>query len=81
MILTDVHHLSFSAGPVRLDLQLLGGVWILQTFPAVIFGLYRAGSGQDGFCPAGRQVFRLARGSCGRIILSLCGRFILAWQG
>jgi hypothetical protein len=40
MILTDVHHLSFSAGPVRLDLQLPGGVWILQTFPAVIFGLY-----------------------------------------
>ena len=23
-----------------LDLQLLGGVWILQTFPAIIFGLY-----------------------------------------
>ena len=23
-----------------LDLQLLGGVWILQTFPAVVFGLY-----------------------------------------
>ena len=23
-----------------LDLQLLGGLWILQTFPAVIFGLY-----------------------------------------
>ena len=23
-----------------LDLQLLGGMWILQTFPAVIFGLY-----------------------------------------
>lgn len=31
-----------------LDLQLLGGLWILQTFPAVVFGLYsravRAGS-------------------------------------
>jgi SSS family solute:Na+ symporter len=23
-----------------LDLQLLGGLWILQTFPAVVFGLY-----------------------------------------
>ncbi|MCI0598240.1 MAG: sodium:solute symporter, partial [Beijerinckiaceae bacterium] len=23
-----------------LDLQLLGGLWILQTFPALIFGLY-----------------------------------------
>ena len=23
-----------------LDLQLLGGMWILQTFPAVVFGLY-----------------------------------------
>ncbi|HEY2254263.1 MAG TPA: sodium:solute symporter, partial [Variovorax sp.] len=23
-----------------LDLQLLGGVWILQTFPAVVFGLF-----------------------------------------
>jgi SSS family solute:Na+ symporter len=25
-----------------LDLQLLGGVWILQTFPAVVFGLFFA---------------------------------------
>jgi SSS family solute:Na+ symporter len=25
-----------------LDLQLLGGLWILQTFPAVVFGLYTA---------------------------------------
>jgi SSS family solute:Na+ symporter len=24
-----------------INLQLLGGIWILQTFPAVIFGLYR----------------------------------------
>ena len=23
-----------------INLQLLGGVWILQTFPAIIFGLY-----------------------------------------
>ena len=23
-----------------LDLQLLGGMWILQTFPAVVFGLF-----------------------------------------
>ena len=23
-----------------IDLQLLGGVWILQTFPAVVFGLF-----------------------------------------
>jgi solute:Na+ symporter, SSS family len=30
------------AGPTALaiDLQLLGGVWILQTFPAIVFGLY-----------------------------------------
>ncbi len=27
-----------------IDLQLLGGVWIIQTFPAVVFGLYRARS-------------------------------------
>jgi solute:Na+ symporter, SSS family len=25
-----------------IDLQLLGGIWILQIFPAVVFGLYRA---------------------------------------
>jgi SSS family solute:Na+ symporter len=25
-----------------IDLQLLGGVWIIQTFPAVVLGLYRA---------------------------------------
>jgi SSS family solute:Na+ symporter len=24
-----------------IDLQLLGGVWIIQTFPAIVFGLYR----------------------------------------
>jgi len=24
-----------------IDLQLLGGIWILQIFPAVVFGLYR----------------------------------------
>ncbi|HYY27035.1 MAG TPA: sodium:solute symporter family protein [Chthoniobacterales bacterium] len=24
-----------------IDLQLLGGIWILQTFPAIVFGLYR----------------------------------------
>jgi solute:Na+ symporter, SSS family len=24
-----------------IDLQLLGGVWILQIFPAIVFGLYR----------------------------------------
>jgi len=24
-----------------IDLQLLGGVWILQTFPAVVLGLYK----------------------------------------
>jgi SSS family solute:Na+ symporter len=26
-----------------LDLQLLGGVWILQTFPSVVFGLFIRG--------------------------------------
>jgi Na+/proline symporter len=26
--------------PVSINLQLLGGVWILQTFPAIVFGLY-----------------------------------------
>jgi solute:Na+ symporter, SSS family len=25
-----------------IDFQLLGGIWILQTFPSVVFGLYRA---------------------------------------
>ena len=25
-----------------IDLQLLGGVWILQTFPAIVFGAFRA---------------------------------------
>jgi solute:Na+ symporter, SSS family len=30
----------FLPAQFTLDLQLLGGVWILQTFPAIIFGLY-----------------------------------------
>jgi SSS family solute:Na+ symporter len=30
----------FVPTPYALDLQLLGGVWILQTFPAVVFGLF-----------------------------------------
>ena len=25
-----------------IDFQLLGGIWILQTFPSVVFGLYRS---------------------------------------
>ena len=45
-----------------LDLQLLGGVWILQTLPAVIFGLYtdwldqpRAASGLAGWHARGHD--------------------------
>ena len=30
----------FAPVQYALDLQLLGGLWILQTFPAVVFGLY-----------------------------------------
>ncbi len=30
----------FVSTTYALDLQLLGGVWILQTFPAIVFGLY-----------------------------------------
>jgi SSS family solute:Na+ symporter len=28
------------SGQFSINLQLLGGVWILQTFPAIVFGLY-----------------------------------------
>src|SRR3712207_8080829 len=30
----------FRSTTYALDLQLLGGVWILQTFPAIVIGLY-----------------------------------------
>ncbi len=30
----------FVSTTYALDLQLLGGVWILQTFPAIVIGLY-----------------------------------------
>ncbi len=30
----------FVSTQYALDLQLLGGIWILQTFPAIVFGLY-----------------------------------------
>ncbi len=30
----------FISTQYALDLQLLGGIWILQTFPAIVFGLY-----------------------------------------
>ncbi len=30
----------FVSTQYALDLQLLGGIWVLQTFPAVVFGLY-----------------------------------------
>ncbi len=35
-----------------LDLQLLGGVWMIQIFPAIIFGLYTAGTRVERFWPA-----------------------------
>ena len=35
-------------------MQLLGGIWILQTFPAIVAGLYRAGS-TGGHCSAAGQ--------------------------
>lgn len=31
----------FDQAKFAIDLQLLGGVWIIQTFPAIVFGLYR----------------------------------------
>ncbi|HYY27930.1 MAG TPA: sodium:solute symporter [Chthoniobacterales bacterium] len=31
-----------------IDLQLLGGVWILQTFPAIVFGLFRTRLAANG---------------------------------
>ncbi len=31
----------FLPTPYAIDFQLLGGIWILQTFPAVVLGLYR----------------------------------------
>jgi len=38
-----------------LDLQLLGGLWILQTFPALVFGLFHA------LVPCGSAAARLGR--------------------
>jgi SSS family solute:Na+ symporter len=32
-----------------IDLQLIGGVWILQIFPAVVFGLYRSGAHSSAY--------------------------------
>jgi len=34
-----------------IDLQLLGGIWILQIFPAVLFGLYRTRLQAKGLLP------------------------------
>jgi solute:Na+ symporter, SSS family len=34
-----------------IDLQLLGGIWILQIFPAVVFGLYRTRLQAKGLLP------------------------------
>jgi solute:Na+ symporter, SSS family len=34
-----------------IDLQLLGGIWILQVFPAVVFGLYRTRLQAKGLLP------------------------------
>jgi SSS family solute:Na+ symporter len=44
-----------------LDLQLLGGVWILQTFPALVFGLFFGWFRANG--AAGRLGRRLVGGS------------------
>jgi SSS family solute:Na+ symporter len=54
-----------------LDLQLLGGLWILQTLPAVIFG--RAGSGHKACSPDGRLVFWAAAPLASRFI-RVCSR-------
>ncbi|MGH9478908.1 MAG: monocarboxylate uptake permease MctP [Terriglobales bacterium] len=39
--LAAVAFVIFGDQSYAINLQLLGGIWILQTFPAVIFGLYR----------------------------------------
>ncbi|MGH9414897.1 MAG: monocarboxylate uptake permease MctP [Terriglobales bacterium] len=39
--LAAVAFVIFGDQTYAINLQLLGGIWILQTFPAVIFGLYR----------------------------------------
>ena len=41
-----------------LDLQLLGGLWILQTFPALILAFSRTGSARRAYSPAGHADFR-----------------------
>src|SRR4051812_12891141 len=43
----------FAPVQYALDLQLLGGLWILQTFPAVVFGLYFRWFGRRRCCLAG----------------------------
>lgn len=40
--LAAVGFVIFGDQTYAINLQLLGGIWILQTFPAVIFGLYRS---------------------------------------
>jgi solute:Na+ symporter, SSS family len=44
----------FLPAQFALDLQLLGGLWILQTFPALIFGLHTGISGRMVSSPDGR---------------------------
>ena len=53
----------FLDNSVALNLQLLGGLWILQTFPAVVFGLFtRWFSGPALRCwPAGLSASSVAR--------------------
>jgi SSS family solute:Na+ symporter len=61
-----------------LDLQLLGGVWILQTFPSVVFGLFFGWFGaRAALLPAGPSAGRAAAGWRFRTASNRCTRFVI----
>ncbi len=61
-----------------LDLQLLGGLWILQTFPAVIFGLYTGWFRAPALLAGWATGFWVAPGLRGSTTSNRCTRCISA---
>ena len=51
-----------------LDLQLLGGLWIMQTFPALVFGLYTRWFRAGDCCSAGPPASAGVRGRPGAMV-------------
>lgn len=45
-----------------IQLQLLGGIWIIQTLPAIVLGLYTRVLDHRGLLAAGRQASSAGRG-------------------